>query len=164
MLLVSCLGDGPLSPSRDPHEGDLIDCCWSRFSCCHRRKASLHRGGHTRSNWVCRLTGLTPPNGPVRVWSLPHEAMLLRWTAALKEKREQLERHRKAGYVQDDVPTVIAVNSCRLSWSSGRDRDHTTTVCGRGRVPYRAAGCAGEHPDSRIRPELSVCSFLCPKP
>ena len=60
---------------------------------------------------------LTPPNGPVRVWSLPHEAMLLRWTAALKEKREQLERHRKAGYVQDDVPTVIAVNSCRLSWS-----------------------------------------------
>lgn len=59
---------------------------------------------------------LIPPTGRARVLSFPHEAMLLRWTAALKEKREQLERHKKGGYIQDGVPTVIAVNSCRLSW------------------------------------------------
>jgi type I restriction enzyme S subunit len=59
---------------------------------------------------------LTPPRrGEVRVGSFPHEAMLLRWTAALKEKRNQLERHRKSGLIKDGIPTVIAVNSCRLS-------------------------------------------------
>lgn len=69
--------------------------------------------------------------GEVRVWSLPHEEMVLRWTAALKEKKEKLtgrpERDRvtgkkieRQGYVDKGIvgpadPYVIAVSSCRLS-------------------------------------------------
>jgi hypothetical protein len=56
-----------------------------------------------------------PEPGKIRVRTYPHEAMLLRWTAALKEKRDQFDRHRKSGLVEDGVPTVVAVNSCRLS-------------------------------------------------
>lgn len=68
--------------------------------------------------------------GEVRVWSLPHEEMVLRWTAALKEKKEKLtgrpERDRvtgeevvRPGYATKGIvgpndPYVIAVSSCRL--------------------------------------------------
>ncbi len=66
----------------------------------------------------------------VRVWSLPHEEMLLRWTAALKEKKEKLtgrlehdritgEEVVRPGYAAKGIvgrndPYVIAVSSCRL--------------------------------------------------
>jgi type I restriction enzyme S subunit len=68
--------------------------------------------------------------GEIRVRSVPHEEMLLRWTAALKEKKEKLtgkrERDRitgtevvRPGYaakgtVGQDDPYVIAVGACRL--------------------------------------------------
>ena len=73
-----------------------------------------------------------PRPGEIRVRSLPHEEMVLRWTAALKEKKEKLagrpERDRvtgegivRPGYLDKGVvgpgdPYVIAVSSCRLSW------------------------------------------------
>lgn len=75
----------------------------------------------------------TIPAGEVRVRELPHEQMLLRWTAALKEKKEQLtgriERDRytgeeamKPGYLAKGTvgpkePYVIAINACRLGRS-----------------------------------------------
>lgn len=68
--------------------------------------------------------------GEKRVWSPPHEEMVLRWTAALKEKKEKLtgrlERDRandeevlRPGYAAKGIvgpgdPYVIAVSSCRL--------------------------------------------------
>lgn len=60
--------------------------------------------------------------GEFRVYSLPHEQILLRWTAALKEKREQLDRFVAANSLGHGVPYVIAVNGCRLSrspWETG---------------------------------------------
>lgn len=64
--------------------------------------------------------------GEVQVRSFPHEQMLLRWTAALKEKKEKLtgraSRSGEAtipgyaakGIVGCNEPYVIAVSSCRL--------------------------------------------------
>lgn len=73
------------------------------------------------------------PPGEVRVRDVPHEQMLLRWTAALKEKKEKLtgriERNRKTGkddlkpgyiakgIVGQDDPYVVAVSACRLALS-----------------------------------------------
>jgi type I restriction enzyme S subunit len=60
---------------------------------------------------------LTPPRrGEFKTLSMPHEQMLLRWTSALKYKRDKL-----AAYVKDEVIpatdcTAIAVNGCRLSY------------------------------------------------
>jgi hypothetical protein len=72
-----------------------------------------------------------PEPGEVRVHSVPYEAMLLRWTAALKEKHDKLEGrtkkarvtgedvfkpgYRQKGIVADGDCYVIAVNSCQLS-------------------------------------------------
>ncbi|UEM08081.1 hypothetical protein JL101_035380 (plasmid) [Skermanella rosea] len=72
-----------------------------------------------------------PSAGEFRVVTVPAEAMLLRWTAAIKEKREKLEGrngrnrrtgvaelvpgYRQQGIVADDECYVIAVNGSRLS-------------------------------------------------
>ncbi|CCQ72767.1 restriction endonuclease subunit S [Magnetospira sp. QH-2] len=64
-----------------------------------------------------------------RAQSVPHEQMLLRWTAALKEKKEKLTgRPRRSGgwrpgYLEKEVvgggePYVVAVSSCRLGPTS----------------------------------------------
>jgi len=71
-----------------------------------------------------------PSSGEVCVGSVPHEAMLLRWTSALKEKKEKLtgrfitnsdtgEEKIKPGYLQNGIvgahdAYVIAVSACRL--------------------------------------------------
>lgn len=99
----------------------------------------IHRSGQTI--WVeaiCPSPSGLPDEwlresrpGEVRVWSLPHEEMVLRWTAALKEKKEKLtgrlERDRvtgeeivRPGYAAKGIvgrndPYVIAVSSCRLA-------------------------------------------------
>lgn len=73
------------------------------------------------------------PLGKVRVQNVPHEQMLLRWTAALKEKKEKLtgrierdgktgEQVLKPGYLErgvvgGDEPYVVAVSACRLGLS-----------------------------------------------
>lgn len=65
-------------------------------------------------------------NEPPQVFDIPHEQMLLRWTAALKEKKEKLTGRidgsgkSRPGYMENgvvgaDEPYVIAINSCRLS-------------------------------------------------
>jgi hypothetical protein len=73
------------------------------------------------SDWLERC-----PPGAFRPGSFPHEQMLLRWTAALKEKKEKLTgfwdaNQWKRGYVERKIvganePYVIAINSSRLSW------------------------------------------------
>jgi hypothetical protein len=84
--------------------------------------------------------------GEVRVWSQPHEEMLLRWTSALKEKKEKLsgrlERDRitgkevvgpgyaAKGIVGRNDAYVIAVGSCRLS------RSETNTHIGISQLPF----------------------------
>ena len=63
------------------------------------------------------------PTNQVTVTSMPHEAILLRWTAAIKEKTDKLvgsqDGKKVRGYLEqgivlpDDI-YVIAVNGCRL--------------------------------------------------
>lgn len=80
------------------------------------------------------------------VWTFPHEEMVLRWTAALKEKKEKLigrpeldritdEEVVKPGYVAkgivgQDEPYVIAVCSCRLG------RSEFDTYVGISQLPF----------------------------
>lgn len=72
--------------------------------------------------------------GEPRVQHFPHEQILLRWTAALKEKKEKLtgrieqdntrgEKILKPGYLErgvvgEDEPYVVAVSACRLGLSA----------------------------------------------
>jgi type I restriction enzyme S subunit len=86
------------------------------------------------------------PPGEVRVRDFPHVQMLLRWTAALKEKREKLtgrierdhktgERILKPGYLTRGVvgegePYVVAVSACRLG------ADSASLHCGISQFPF----------------------------
>lgn len=54
-------------------------------------------------------------SGQTHVSTFPHVSMLLRWTAAIKEKRNCIAKYRRNGRVDQSVPTVIAVNSSQLS-------------------------------------------------
>ncbi|MCF3630648.1 hypothetical protein RJ527_13435 [Thalassospiraceae bacterium LMO-SO8] len=72
-----------------------------------------------------------PEPGVPRVRSFPHEGILLRWTSAIKEKRDKLEGrrvstsrsekvafgYRQNGHVGEMDSFVIAVNGSRLSLS-----------------------------------------------
>jgi type I restriction enzyme S subunit len=49
------------------------------------------------------------------VYNVPHEEILLRWTAALKEKKEKHKCWLEKGIVSCDDPYVIAVSGCRLA-------------------------------------------------
>lgn len=72
---------------------------------------SLNPGQNFPSGWLDAAEG--------QVRSMPHEAMLLRWTNALKAKKEQLDEWIKNGIVANDDPCVIAINSSQLSrWPS----------------------------------------------
>lgn len=67
---------------------------------------------------------LNPPN--CQAYSLPHEALLLRWTSAIKEKAEKLigkpgipqSGYLHKGYVGEDDAYVIAINArlLRAGW------------------------------------------------
>ena len=60
----------------------------------------------------------TPKVGEVILKTVPHQEKLLRWTAALKEKRDKFQRYVESGIIPATDPTVIAVNGCRLAdWS-----------------------------------------------
>ncbi|MGA3303553.1 MAG: hypothetical protein ABSC72_09735 [Methylovirgula sp.] len=56
----------------------------------------------------------TPKVGEVILKTMPHQEILLRWTAALKEKREKFQWYVENGIVLASEPTVIAINGCRL--------------------------------------------------
>lgn len=59
---------------------------------------------------------LRPPKvGEVILRTVPHREILLRWTAALKEKREKFQRYLENGTIPANEPTVIAINGCRLA-------------------------------------------------
>jgi hypothetical protein len=67
-----------------------------------------------------------PPRFGAR--KVPHEEMLLRWTSALKEKRDRLEGRAQGargygakGIVQNCDSYVVAINACRLS-SLGQEK------------------------------------------
>lgn len=81
------------------------------------------------------LTPLKPKE--IRVFSMPHKEMLLRWTSALREKKQKLEgrletkrstgeRRWKPGYLELGLvaktdPYVVAINGCQLSrWAELR--------------------------------------------
>jgi type I restriction enzyme S subunit len=55
-----------------------------------------------------------PKPNEFKVGTFPHNEILLRWTAALKEKWEKLGKYRKAGIVRDTDAYVIAINGCQL--------------------------------------------------
>lgn len=59
---------------------------------------------------------LEPPRiGEFRPRSMPHEAMLLRWTSAIKDKRDKIATYIERGIVLSGDAVAIAVNSCRLA-------------------------------------------------
>lgn len=55
-----------------------------------------------------------PKANEFKVGTFPHNEILLRWTAAIKEKWEKLGKYRQAGIVRDPDAYVIAVNGCQL--------------------------------------------------
>jgi len=59
------------------------------------------------SEWLDRQPG--------RVYSMPHEQMLLRWTSSLYDKKEKHLEDISRGQADATMPFVIAINSCRLS-------------------------------------------------
>jgi type I restriction enzyme S subunit len=56
-----------------------------------------------------------PKRGEFKTRTKPHEQMLLRWTAALKDKRDKLKCYVERNIIAPTDCAVIAVNSCRLS-------------------------------------------------
>src|ERR1700736_2834758 len=56
----------------------------------------------------------SPAPGQFKVGTFPYKEILLRWTAAFKEKWEKLGKYRKAGIVADQDAYVIAINGCQL--------------------------------------------------
>ncbi|MGE3701813.1 MAG: hypothetical protein AB7G08_23945 [Hyphomicrobiaceae bacterium] len=59
---------------------------------------------------------LAPPaRGEIRVRSMPHEAMLLRWTSVLRDKRHKLEQYANTGIIGAGDASIVAVNCCCLS-------------------------------------------------
>lgn len=65
---------------------------------------------------------LASPSEP-RIYTAPREAMLLRWTSKLSDKRDKLCEYLKKGIVAPGDAYVIAVNSCMLSGIPFLDRD-----------------------------------------
>ncbi len=64
--------------------------------------------------------------GEFKVWKLPHEEILLRYTSALVSKKKQLDDRRAKGIVSADDAYVIAVNGCLLSaWPGGESHGIT---------------------------------------
>jgi hypothetical protein len=60
----------------------------------------------------------TPKIGEVILKTVPHQEKLLRWTGALKYKRDKLQKYVEKGTIPATDPTVIAINGCRLAdWS-----------------------------------------------
>ena len=60
---------------------------------------------------------LRPPKvGEFLLRTVPHREILLRWTAALKEKREKFQKYVENGIIPANEPTVIAINGCRLAY------------------------------------------------
>lgn len=62
------------------------------------------------------LDWLEPPRaGEFRVRTMPADQMLLRWTAAIKEKTAKFRRYAEEAVIDRVDCNVIAINSCRLS-------------------------------------------------
>jgi hypothetical protein len=56
----------------------------------------------------------SPKPNETKVGDFPHNEILLRWTAAFKEKWEKLGKYREAGIVGEKDAYVIAINGCQL--------------------------------------------------
>jgi hypothetical protein len=112
LFLVTCMGDGALPPSSQSRCAPFFSANRTRFPGRYGRKENLHRGDCTRTDRVARRLARPPTRSSM--W-FPHEAILLRWTAAIKAKRDQFCRYIERGQIDRRAPTVIAVNSCRLS-------------------------------------------------
>jgi len=66
---------------------------------------------------------VSPKLGEVaRAKTKPHEAILLRWTSELKQKREAFERYQENGTIAEKDCTVIAISSSMLHDFAFEDR------------------------------------------
>lgn len=75
---------------------------------------------------------LKPPSRDItkiEAHEVPHQQKLLRWTAAIKEKKEKIAGYIINGVISEDDSVVIAVNSCRL-------QDFDFDDSGISRLPY----------------------------
>jgi hypothetical protein len=75
---------------------------------------SLNPGPNFPSEWLDAAEG--------QARSMPHEAILLRWTSALIDKNKQCNGWIRDKIIPDNEPYVIAINSSRLSWWPSEDR------------------------------------------
>jgi len=55
-----------------------------------------------------------PKLNETKVGDFPHNEILLRWTAAFKEKWEKLGKYKAAGIVSEKDAYVVAINGCQL--------------------------------------------------
>lgn len=53
--------------------------------------------------------------------SIPHEAILLRWTSALSDKNKKVKEYISKNIISENDPVVIAINSSQLSWFPSED-------------------------------------------
>jgi hypothetical protein len=112
---IFCLKYPFIKPCKSGKDKLGPDFCFS-----HNQKkiwieaTSLNPGQNFPSGWLDAAEG--------QALSMPHEAMLLRWTNALKAKKEQLDEWIKNEIVANDDPCVIAINSSQLSRLPSEDR------------------------------------------
>jgi hypothetical protein len=57
---------------------------------------------------------LPPQRGQFVARTVPHQEMLLRWTTALKDKRDKLQGYVEKGIILATEPAVVAINGSRL--------------------------------------------------
>ena len=118
----------------------LWSCLWEAMLYRHfkalrfkfRKDHLRHSGQHgpdlglivgSRTIWIEAVvpsgTGLPDawiaPSAGMRVREPPEEAMLLRWTSVLRDKKQQYKKRLEAGVVEPGDPYVVAVNSYMLS-------------------------------------------------
>lgn len=88
------------------------------FSCEDKKiwieATSLNPGLGFPSGWLDVVEG--------QVCSMPHSEMLLRWTSAIRAKKDKLNDWIEKDIVPADDPYIIAVNSSQLSWWPSEDR------------------------------------------
>ncbi|MFG1384009.1 hypothetical protein [Xanthobacter versatilis] len=95
---LTCVGDGP-------------DLCLE------------HRGVRIWIEAVCPEPRNLPPDwldgpkpGEMKVYTIPHEEILLRWTSVFDAKVQKLKAYREKAIVLPTDAYIIAINGCQLGW------------------------------------------------
>lgn len=93
---ITSQGDGP--DFRFEHDGRTV---WVEAICPEPKGLP--------ADWMA-----APVPGQCNVGTFPHREILLRWTAAFKEKCDKLAKYRARGIVCENDAYVIAINGCQL--------------------------------------------------